>query len=506
MLLKICVYLHSEIMSRKTTKRILLSFIVLVSSAFYSVEAVYGTEIDVNKLQLQLSNASNDTNKVNTLLELTTYYIAKDSRNISKALDYAQQAEKLSESLDFKKGKYFTYTNLAKIYSIKGKLFLPQQLIYENKAKTAKTEYLKVVAKESAERIKRLQDEKAMTEAELAEAKRVADEQARIAAETGQTAIAQGQKIQEINADNLRNKIDLLKKDSLLSAKDTFIYLQSLETLNSANELKIANQEKELKDKELKTQKAQNVLYFVLAGSGGVLSLLMFFMFRSSRQNAKKLSVEKKRSDDLLLNILPSEVANELKAFGKAKAQQFDMVSVMFTDFKGFTQISEKMPPEDLVNEIDFCFAEFDKIVSKHNIEKIKTIGDSYLCVGGLPIANSSNPLDVVQAALEIRDFMIALKKERDKKGELCFEIRIGVNTGPVVAGIVGIKKFAYDIWGDTVNTASRMESSGEVGKVNISGSTYEYVKQDFLCQYRGKIDAKNKGQIDMYFAESLKK
>jgi class 3 adenylate cyclase len=174
----------------------------------------------------------------------------------------------------------------------------------------------------------------------------------------------------------------------------------------------------------------------------------------------------------------------------------------MFTDFKGFTRISEKLTPAELVTEIDTCFKAFDTIITKYNIEKIKTIGDSYMCVGGLPKANSTHAKDVVQAALEIQAFMNNHLAERLASGKEPFEMRIGIHSGSVVAGIVGLKKFAYDIWGDTVNIASRMESSGIEGKINISGATYEHVKNEFTCVYRGKIDAKNKGEIDMYFVE----
>ncbi len=206
----------------------------------------------------------------------------------------------------------------------------------------------------------------------------------------------------------------------------------------------------------------------------------------------------------MLLNILPSEVAEELKQKGSAEAKQFDDVSVMFTDFKDFTRISEKLSPSELVAEIHVCFKAFDIIISNHNIEKIKTIGDSYMCAGGLPVANKTNATDVVSAAMEIQKFMEEHFQLRTNAGKEPFEIRIGVHTGPIIAGIVGVKKFAYDIWGDTVNIASRMESSSEAGKVNISGSTYELVKNKFNCTYRGKIQAKNKGEIDMYFVERI--
>jgi len=220
-------------------------------------------------------------------------------------------------------------------------------------------------------------------------------------------------------------------------------------------------------------------------------------------EQKKVLEAEKKKSDDLLLNILPAEVAEELKAKGTTTAKDFSEVTVLFTDFKNFTLMSEKLSAQELVNQINYCYSAFDNIITKHGIEKIKTIGDSYMCAGGLPVANTTNAEDTVSAALEIRDFMLAEKQKRESEGKPFFEIRIGCNTGSVVAGIVGIKKFAYDIWGDTVNIASRMESSGEPGKVNISGSTYELVKDKFKCEHRGEIEAKNKGMIDMYFVEN---
>ena len=214
---------------------------------------------------------------------------------------------------------------------------------------------------------------------------------------------------------------------------------------------------------------------------------------------------EREKSDRLLLNILPEETAAELKEKGRATPRHYERVSVLFTDFKGFTMVAESLTAEEVVMELDKCFLEFDRIAEKHNLEKIKTIGDAYMCAGGLPVANSTNPADAVAAALEIRDFMETERKKRAAGGESYWQLRIGINTGPVVAGVVGKNKFAYDIWGDAVNIASRMESSGEPGKVNISGATYELVKDRFVCSYRGKVAAKNKGEIDMYFVDKPK-
>lgn len=225
---------------------------------------------------------------------------------------------------------------------------------------------------------------------------------------------------------------------------------------------------------------------------------------RAIEEQKKLIEKEKENSDFLLYNILPKEVAEELKVKGSVDAKHFDAVTVMFTDFKGFTQLSEKLTPTELVSEINECFSAFDHIMQKHGVEKIKTIGDAYMAAGGIPTTNKTHAIDVVNAALDIKQFMHEHKSKKQSEGKLFFEIRIGIHTGSVVAGIVGVKKFAYDIWGDTVNTASRMESSGEIGKVNISKTSYELVKHNFNCEYRGEIHAKNKGEIDMYFVEAV--
>ena len=239
-------------------------------------------------------------------------------------------------------------------------------------------------------------------------------------------------------------------------------------------------------------------LFFVTNLSAvGALIFLMVYYF------VGKKNFFQERSEALLLNILPAVIARELKEKGRVEAKQFSEVTVMFTDFKNFTRISEKLSPEELVTEIDELFKAFDNIISKHNLEKIKTIGDSYMCAGGLPVPDTKHAIHVMYAALDILQYMEYHSRKRIAEKRESFEIRIGVHSGPVVAGVVGDKKFAYDIWGDTVNLASRMESSGEAGKVNISGATYELVKDRFHCIYRGKIQAKNKGEIDMYFVES---
>ncbi len=230
-------------------------------------------------------------------------------------------------------------------------------------------------------------------------------------------------------------------------------------------------------------------------GIAGIL-LLAGFSFFIVKERAKS-ETERKKSDALLLNILPEEVASELKVNGTTKARHFENVTVLFTDFVNFTEAGERMKPQALIDELHACFKAFDEITDKYNIEKIKTIGDAYLAVAGLPTADPKHGENAVKAAIEINTF---IADRHAKLGNSTFSVRIGIHSGSVVAGIVGVKKFAYDIWGDAVNTAARMEQNSEAGKINISQATYDLVKDNFTCEYRGEIEAKNKGGLKMYF------
>ncbi len=214
---------------------------------------------------------------------------------------------------------------------------------------------------------------------------------------------------------------------------------------------------------------------------------------------------EMKKSERLLLNILPTEIADELKQKGTVAPVLYDMATIMFTDFKGFTRIAEALSPSGLLRELDICFTVFDDIIDRYKLEKLKTIGDSYMCAGGIPLPNFTNAIDCCLAAIEIQQKMNQMKAEKQAMGLPFWELRLGIHTGPVVAGVIGNKKFAYDVWGDTVNTASRMESSGEPGKINISEYTHRLIDPFFVTEHRGKMAAKNKGELTMYFLTGLK-
>lgn len=237
----------------------------------------------------------------------------------------------------------------------------------------------------------------------------------------------------------------------------------------------------------------------------GLAAYLKEYANRNDYLTNQRIAEQEEKSNQLLLNILPAEVANELKKTGSVKPVLYENVSILFTDFKGFTKIAEKLKPEELLKELDGFFFQFDEIAKRYNLEKLKTIGDAYMCAGGIPIQNSTHAIDACLAALEIIEFMRQIKEIKASLNLPSWEIRIGIHSGSVVGGVIGKTKFAYDIWGDTVNLASRMESSGDVMRLNISDKTYELIKDLFDCEYRGELEAKNKGKVKMYFVNGIK-
>ena len=247
---------------------------------------------------------------------------------------------------------------------------------------------------------------------------------------------------------------------------------------------------------------------FKLAAFLGLV-VIVFFIVRDFNTRAERalqrVEEEQQKTQNLLLNILPKDVAEELKATGRAEARDFEQVTILFSDFQDFTEISADMSPQDLVAKLNSCFFAFDAIMKKYDIEKIKTIGDAYMAALGLAGPNSEPPVNMVRAALEMQAFLLRDLDNNSDDGTPPFSMRTGIHTGPVVAGVVGETKFQYDVWGDTVNTASRMESSGEAGQVNISGATFALVKDVSGLSFapRGKVDVKGKGELEMFFVRA---
>lgn len=302
-------------------------------------------------------------------------------------------------------------------------------------------------------------------------------------------------------------------KEAHKAYKDYIVYRDSLTNLETIQQMADLRTDFEISQKQtevdlLAQQKANQKIVVISTGIALVLlGLLAFGLYRRYlyiNKMSKVLGNEKDRSDRLLLNILPEQTARELKEFGRVKSQRFESVTVLFADFKDFTHHSEYLDPEVLVESVDFYFSRFDEITEKYGLEKIKTVGDCYMCAGGLPNPSRDHANSILLAALEMTEFVKDAKKNQ-KEDEVRFEIRIGINTGPVVAGVVGSKKFAYDIWGDAVNIASRMETNSEAGRINISENTYKLVKFHFECEYRGKVEVKNKGTMKMYYVNGLK-
>jgi class 3 adenylate cyclase len=281
--------------------------------------------------------------------------------------------------------------------------------------------------------------------------------------------------------------------------------LSSLEIQQRQSQINLLTKDKALQTLALERQKLIKNSFAAGLSLIVIITVIIYRNYRSKVKTNLLLDKQKDQIEHLLLNILPAEIAAELQNKGIASPRYYESVSVLFTDFKGFTRIADGLSPQDVVSELNACFIAFDDIIEKYGLEKIKTIGDAYMCAGGIPSIDSDHPIKIIKASIEIRDFMQNRNKIRIEKQEEPLEIRIGIHIGPIVAGVVGRKKYAYDIWGSTVNIASRMESNGEVGKINISAETYHLINEFYDCTYRGKIYAKNIGDIDMYFVSNPK-
>jgi class 3 adenylate cyclase len=301
---------------------------------------------------------------------------------------------------------------------------------------------------------------------------------------------------------------------ALNSYKNYKIYRDSIINIETVRQVADLRTDMEVGKKQaevdLLTQKRKTnrIVMFAVAGASFFIIVIALGLYRRNnyiKKTNKIISNEKERSDKLLLNILPEKTAQELKDHGRVKAKRFDSVTVLFSDFKGFTHYAENLEPEELVNTVDYYFSKFDEIVEKYGLEKIKTVGDAYMVAGGLPFVTEDHAIKMTKAAFEMVEFVNSSKESNLTSAS--FDIRIGINTGPVVAGVVGSKKFAYDIWGDTVNIAARMETNSEPGKINISENTYHIIKSEFNCTYRGELEVKNRGKLKMFFvSETVQK
>jgi class 3 adenylate cyclase len=465
-----------------------------------------------------------DSAKINKLLNDAKAF--EEKKDYQRAVEIVLSAMDLAEKVKYEYGKYKSYKALEILYRDAGKPMLSAKYKLKAINSQAKLEEINY-DRDEKERLEKIEKEKVIRQQQ----EQLQREQEELKKKMDEIVNLENDKT--ISKSELeRRKLEIQRKQLEIENKRQTISLQA-QTINTANtqlsltmeelatqklqakvyedSLQITKKNEELANNEIEKQTLIN--YLLILGLSGLIILAAFFyrMYTVKKgiqdllmQKNGEIETEKKRSDDLLLNILPQEVAEELKRTGKYESRYFDKVTVMFTDFKDFTKISELVTPKKLVEDIDFIFRAFDDIMERNQLEKIKTIGDAYLCVSGLPDTTTHNPMNVLKAATEIQDFIKELIEEKRKENQPFFDIRIGIHTGPLVAGIVGAKKFAFDIWGDTVNTAARMEQNCEPGKINLSGSTFKEVLTRVEYTYRGKVEAKNKGEIDMYYLNRI--
>lgn len=488
----------------------LLAGLILISVSSTLQAQEFGLDEEIEMRQEMLEALPEDTSKVKTYLELAEL---TSSINIDDALPYAEKALALAKKIKNQKFTVKTLILMGDAYrlSLKNKKALEYYLQAEKamqgmppKEKDAYSFYF--IANEYQESGKAQKAEEYYLKClEIIEVKNdLSVTNIRFISLLGLTTLHK----------NEGEYDDALKYYQKLDSLHKAMQEEELIVLNkSESNLLIKSIYRDIVNARAEKQRAFNNLLIGLSIVilFSVAIVLYVLNVRRKKTNAllsaknEEIESERKKSDSLLLNILPAEVAEELKTKGESSVKHYERVSVLFTDFKGFTSISENMPPEQLIEELNDCFVNFDEIIHRYDIEKIKTIGDAYMCAGGIPIASRDNPLKVVLASLEMQNFMQKRRREKKAKGQDYWQCRLGVNTGSVIAGVIGKSKFAYDIWGDTVNTASRMESSGEVAKVNISGNTYALVKDFFEFEARGKITAKGKGEVEMYFVNRIK-
>lgn len=464
---------------------------------FETAEEIYRKKNNEKALALVLSSIGN---------------VYKKEGNNEKALEYYNSSLELAKHKDEKRVQAEVLSNLGKLYEVEGDYrksveFYNQSLLIAREAQSKRLESTSLIALGAIQLImgnKNKAIENCKDGLDIAQQIDVVSIQ-----EEACECLYNAYKAKGIAGKALmyNEKMHLLKDslnlkqttDKILNMKfEKELLLDSIADAEIKRKAELAHQQEVAK-------KVRQRNIFLIAGCFAILIAIgIFSRLNLVKRSKARLQVEKDRSEHLLLNILPEEIAEELKEKGYVDAQNFETASILFTDFKSFTQTASQLTARELVQEINACFKAFDQIMGQYKIEKIKTIGDAYMAAGGLPQPDVNAVKNTILAALDMQTFIKQRHRENQLRNQPAFEMRVGIHVGPIVAGIVGVKKFQYDVWGDTVNTASRMESNGAVGRVNISHHTYELVKDeaDLLFEYRGEVEAKGKGKLKMYFVE----
>ena len=500
---------------------------------------------------LPIAEASADPKQIGTVLLNIGFVYSKKAETYNKALEYYSRALPLFEQLNYKDGIATVSLNIGELFFLgekydsaqiyfeksliaaEGTEIEPSSLNYLGRVYARKGEFNKALSnQQQALEFSRSHDLKyneaksllGMAEtnqlqgrhrsalALYEEAIPLLKGQADLKNELRDAYLGLAQSSEEI-ADFRRalkyQKLLTEIKDTLFivaNQKKLDLLVSNYQNVQNQIEIDLLTKDQALQAANLQKQKIVRNAFF---GGFVVIFIIAFIIYRNYRNKVKTnklLDKQNEQIEGLLLNILPEKVAYELQHDGYATPRDYESATILFTDFKGFTKISSGLLPHELIAELNSYFNEFDDIIGTYNLEKIKTIGDAYMCAGGIPTVNDTHPADAVQAGLAIQEYIKNKNIKRIENGQTPWELRVGIHTGHIVAGVVGSKKYAYDIWGDAVNIASRMESNGEAGKVNISDATYQLVKDKFTCKDRGKISVKGAGEKNMYFVEGVKK
>ena len=467
---------------------------VQAAASNYLIATIAERKKDEGNFKLYMKNAINFAKEANDL-DMLARSTEKLSSYFAKKREYDDAFRHTSDAFRFVNSKGYNMSDLENKYNSQRSSLEREKRNLEAQVSqiqgrladlSAEKNQLSTEKEKLAESNEKLEEKNLMAEEVITRKEEDIQTISKAKVQAEDAAKAKEAEVKQLSREKLEQELVLAEKEAIITT---------------------AQLEDEKRKNEVAAQTKFIQLSVLVAAFFFLLSLLLFGRFKAKQRGERTLAEknkiieqEKLRNEELLLNILPKNIADELKANGKAKARRFDQVTVLFSDFVNFTKIAEQLSPEELVEELDKCFKAFDHITKQYpDIEKIKTIGDAYMCASGLS-ERKGLPNNLVQAALDMQFYLEEYKELRIKQGKPYFEARIGLHTGPVVAGVVGDVKFAYDIWGDTVNLASRIEANSEAGQVNISQDTYNLIRYRYECNYRGKMPAKNKGELDMYY------